>query len=197
MQRAGVLSRILDGDADADGRSSGDVVQSIFGFLEQFAEDSLEWTLDIECAKCLVKHYLIKYIEKGCQISDCNDGHLVSMVFHILRFFASTISRYSGSERETLSSYGLAVSTVGLLKAESQLGPSRSKDNSYHVFKVQLVKIIANLTHDCSDVVLEEMKLLGVLPLLLNQCRHIDDGNPFIREWSVFAIRNLQCRSDQ
>ena len=186
-----MLERILDGD----GRSSGDAdrcIQPLFGFLEQFADDSLNWTLDIVCAKSLVKHYLINYIEKGCQISsNCNDSHLVLTVFHILRFFGCTISRYSRDEREALSSHGLAVSTVGLLKAESQLGPSKSKDHVYHGFKAQLVKIIANLTHDCSDVVLEEMKLLGVLPLLLNHCRHIDDENPFIREWSVFAIRNL------
>lgn len=63
------------------------------------------------------------------------------------------------------------------------------KDEFSFEFKVDLVRIIGNLAfrnRSCQDRVRE----LNAIPLMLQQC-NLDFKNPFLREWALFAVRNL------
>eukprot|EP00026_Physarum_polycephalum_P016571 Phypoly_transcript_17506.p1 GENE.Phypoly_transcript_17506~~Phypoly_transcript_17506.p1 ORF type:complete len:117 (-),score=28.70 Phypoly_transcript_17506:265-615(-) len=49
--------------------------------------------------------------------------------------------------------------------------------------------LIANLTYNNKGNQ-DEVRELGGVELVLNHC-NIDDTNPFIREWAIYAIKNL------
>ncbi|CAJ0750902.1 521_t:CDS:10 [Entrophospora sp. SA101] len=55
--------------------------------------------------------------------------------------------------------------------------------------KKDLVNVISYMSYD-NIKVQNKVRKLGGIQLILNQC-NIDDNNPFIREHSIFAIRNL------
>eukprot|EP01126_Amoeba_proteus_P009027 TRINITY_DN13434_c0_g1_i2.p1 TRINITY_DN13434_c0_g1~~TRINITY_DN13434_c0_g1_i2.p1 ORF type:complete len:155 (+),score=38.12 TRINITY_DN13434_c0_g1_i2:875-1339(+) len=62
-------------------------------------------------------------------------------------------------------------------------------NNHPSALKSQLTRIIANLSFH-SSLSQNLVRELGGLPVLLNNCI-IDDSNPFLREWSILALRNL------
>jgi len=51
------------------------------------------------------------------------------------------------------------------------------------------IRNLSNIIYE-SQVVQDEIRELGGIPLLLNQC-NIDDNNPYLREHAIFAIRSL------
>ncbi|KAJ3130255.1 hypothetical protein HK098_004302 [Nowakowskiella sp. JEL0407] len=55
--------------------------------------------------------------------------------------------------------------------------------------KTDILRVISNLSHQSVEIQ-NEVRVLGGIPLILNHCRH-DAANPFIREYAIFAIRNL------
>ncbi|CAG8481163.1 4232_t:CDS:10, partial [Ambispora gerdemannii] len=55
--------------------------------------------------------------------------------------------------------------------------------------------ILANLAYE-NRIVQDEVRRLGGIQLILNQC-NIDDNNPFLREQSIFAIRNLLYQNSE
>ena len=55
--------------------------------------------------------------------------------------------------------------------------------------KVELVRLVANMAYRCR-VVQDALRLKGGLPVMLNHC-NIDGHHPMLREWGIFAIRNL------
>uniref|UniRef100_A0A8C5PIE3 Ataxin-10 n=1 Tax=Leptobrachium leishanense TaxID=445787 RepID=A0A8C5PIE3_9ANUR len=58
-------------------------------------------------------------------------------------------------------------------------------------FKAQLIRMIGNLCykHKDNQEKVGEQNLDGI-PLILDNCS-IDDNNPFLNQWTVYAIRNL------
>jgi len=71
-----------------------------------------------------------------------------------------------------------------------QLEKFPSQQNStWFGIKTKLIRILANLTHEDSlaqDTVRQE----GGLPIILGSCI-IKESNPYMREWSILALRNL------
>lgn len=55
--------------------------------------------------------------------------------------------------------------------------------------KTHLVRIIANMSFECPEVQ-DLVRERGGLHLVLNHFL-IDENNPFLREWSILAVRNL------
>ncbi|RHZ79030.1 hypothetical protein Glove_152g14 [Diversispora epigaea] len=55
--------------------------------------------------------------------------------------------------------------------------------------KREIIKIIGNMSYE-NKIVQEEVRKMGGIPLILNQC-NIDDNNPYIREYAILALRNL------
>ncbi|KAM9960991.1 hypothetical protein ACTFIW_010158 [Dictyostelium discoideum] len=56
-------------------------------------------------------------------------------------------------------------------------------------FKIELIRILGNLSYKNRGNQ-DEIRGLGGIEIILNHCR-FDVNNPYIKEWSVFAIRNL------
>ena len=155
-------------------------VKLLVGAAISFASSSSDEespSLSIDLACILIKKHLIPEIDRKTE-----DATIVSM---ILELFELTVHQYSKESRERLCSSGLAVVCVGLLKMEM----TASKESLQYMLKVRLLKILANLAYEsrpCQD----DLALLGLLPLLLSLTK-IEDENPFMREWSVFALRNM------
>ncbi|CAG8533230.1 10215_t:CDS:10 [Ambispora leptoticha] len=55
--------------------------------------------------------------------------------------------------------------------------------------------IVSNLAYE-NRIVQDKVRKLGGIQLILNQC-NIDDNNPFLREQSIFAIRNLLYQNSE
>ena len=55
--------------------------------------------------------------------------------------------------------------------------------------KVRLVRVLANLSY-CSRAVCDRVGQMGGIELLLSQS-HLDEKNPYLREWVLLTIRNL------
>ncbi|KAM8974334.1 ataxin-10 [Pelodytes ibericus] len=56
-------------------------------------------------------------------------------------------------------------------------------------FKAHLIRLIANLSYKHKENQDKVYRLDGI-PLILDNCS-IDDNNPFLNQWAVYAIRNL------
>ncbi|OLL26763.1 Copper transport protein 86 [Neolecta irregularis DAH-3] len=67
---------------------------------------------------------------------------------------------------------------------------SAGKPNSRSAFiKRDCLRLVASLSFE-SRTIQDRVFNMGVLPLILSQC-HIDDNNPYLREYAIFCIRNL------
>ncbi|XP_075066445.1 ataxin-10 [Mixophyes fleayi] len=62
-------------------------------------------------------------------------------------------------------------------------------------FKAHLIRLIANLCYKNKDNQDKIYQLEGI-PLILDNCS-IDDNNPFVNQWAVYAIRNLTDRNEK
>ncbi|RDD41597.1 Ataxin-10 [Trichoplax sp. H2] len=63
--------------------------------------------------------------------------------------------------------------------------PGSHTDN----LKKNLIRLIGNMSYR-NRIIQDEIRILGGIPLLLNQCR-FDVCNPFVTQWCILAIRNL------
>ncbi|XP_038068691.1 ataxin-10-like [Patiria miniata] len=61
--------------------------------------------------------------------------------------------------------------------------------NPFFGFKRDLVRLIGNMCHS-HTANQDKVRELHGIPVILEQC-NIDDSNPFISQWAIFAIRNL------
>nr|XP_033808635.1 ataxin-10 isoform X2 [Geotrypetes seraphini] len=62
-------------------------------------------------------------------------------------------------------------------------------------FKAHLIRLIANLCYEHKDNQEKVFHLDGI-PLILDNCS-IDDNNPFLNQWAVYAIRNLTKQNEK
>uniref|UniRef100_A0A7M4E0I5 Ataxin-10 n=1 Tax=Crocodylus porosus TaxID=8502 RepID=A0A7M4E0I5_CROPO len=60
-------------------------------------------------------------------------------------------------------------------------------------FKSHLIRLIGNLCYKNKENQ-DKVYLLDGIPLILDNCS-IDDNNPFVNQWAVYAIRNLTERN--
>ncbi|ORY41091.1 hypothetical protein BCR33DRAFT_353027 [Rhizoclosmatium globosum] len=58
-----------------------------------------------------------------------------------------------------------------------------------YMLKGAAIKVLSNLSYKCKEGQ-DEVRRTGGIPVILNHC-HIDDAQPFVKEYAVFAIRNL------
>jgi hypothetical protein len=61
--------------------------------------------------------------------------------------------------------------------------------------RASLIQLLANLAYKCREVQ-DALRTMGALPLVLNGCRS-DDNNPLVREWAIFAVRNICEDNDE
>ncbi|KAJ3208327.1 hypothetical protein HDU82_002608 [Entophlyctis luteolus] len=112
-------------------------------------------------------------------------------------------SASSAAMREVLSAEGLIEPVIQFLGVAQELQPVVGIDGQrgavddgivvvregLYMMKADAIQVLSNLAYGCKNAQ-EKIRIAGGIPLILNHC-HIDESNPFIKERSVFAIRNL------
>jgi len=101
---------------------------------------------------------------------------------------------------------GIIASSISLLFQADKTLPHMTKatpitqsfqhaSSGFAFIKRDIVKVIGNMAYE-NNIIQDEVRKLGGIPLILNQC-NIDDNNPYIREYAIFAIRNLLIRNPE
>lgn len=88
--------------------------------------------------------------------------------------------------------YQFGTSEINAVNASKDKDPSESLDFG---LRASLIQLLANLAYKCREVQ-DELRNMGALPLILNGCRS-DDNNPLVREWAIFAVRNICEDNDE
>ncbi|XP_065670775.1 ataxin-10 isoform X2 [Hydra vulgaris] len=80
---------------------------------------------------------------------------------------------------------------LGLLKniASMDLAVNINEKSPTFGFKRDLIRLIGNMSYQ-NEAIQNEVHDSGGIPLILNACS-IDEKNPYIMQWSIFATRNL------
>ncbi|KAI8850218.1 spinocerebellar ataxia type 10 protein domain-containing protein [Chytridium lagenaria] len=135
----------------------------------------------------------------------------VDCIFIFLRYFTRALSgeddpaigSHTTDRRKLVMKEGLGAALLALLTMLARVRPPGKGDskgaavpeeamkklNEVLMLRVDAMKVVANLCYGVVEVQ-DEFRCLGGIPIVLNHCR-IDDSNPFLREWSIFAVRNL------
>lgn len=122
----------------------------------------------------------------------------ISCTILLLQILTSALGRHIPcSVKENLVRKGMPVTLTALLKTMDTLSPPAStlkteneaKESPLFMIKSDILHAIANVLYDC-PLAQEEFRECGALPLLLSHCR-IDDNNPLMREYALFAVRNI------
>ncbi|EKX54895.1 hypothetical protein GUITHDRAFT_149898 [Guillardia theta CCMP2712] len=103
---------------------------------------------------------------------------------------ASSLGFASSSIRKCYRDKGLLRSCINLLKSLSHAQALKTEMG----LKCDVIRILANMCYrdrESQDMVRE----LGGIPLIL-QASNMDENNPFSREWSILAVRNL-CEGNE
>nr|XP_039254959.1 ataxin-10-like [Styela clava] len=115
------------------------------------------------------------------------------------------VTAISGSWNDEIDASKLIHSLIDLLKGLNLVGkngksnitdmPATKRSGLIQIsdhampFKRSLVRLLGNLCYRNSKLQ-DDIRELGGIPLIL-ECCNIDDNNPFMQQWALFAIRNL------
>ncbi|GBB96696.1 hypothetical protein RclHR1_02810014 [Rhizophagus clarus] len=136
----------------------------------------------------------------GCE-DHMENSHLL---YNALVLFLQCIGKLSQGGRkmgECLFQEGITASSISLLFQADKTLPRMTNattlvtqthqqaSSEFKFIKRDIVRIIGNMAYE-NKIVQDEVRELGGIPLILNQC-NIDDNNPYIREYAIFALRNL------
>ncbi|KAN0034372.1 hypothetical protein ACTFIV_000878 [Dictyostelium citrinum] len=94
---------------------------------------------------------------------------------------------YGNDNSNNKSSSSLSSTTDG--ETVTSKGFNKNIESQDKGFKIELIRILGNLSYKNRSNQ-DEIRELGGIEIILNHCR-FDVNNPYIKEWSVFAIRNL------
>jgi len=139
-------------------------------------------------------------------ISDDQDGTYSTVdtdgLILLLTCFGNLVMTFDEKTRIRLSNLGFIEDIISLLKNANELQPRLRKledkgdeNNTWFMFKNDIITIISGICYNCKQVQ-DEIRELGGLPLVLANC-NIDNNNPYIKERAVFAIRNLCYRNPE
>ncbi|XP_030069805.1 ataxin-10 isoform X2 [Microcaecilia unicolor] len=129
---------------------------------------------------------VIRLLDVLCEMT-CNTKHLeclqncpvlLETVIDILR-----LTQFAGKQNKNVFTASHSVSEI-----EEVTHPAVG-------FKAHLIRLIANLCYKHEDNQEKVFHLDGI-PLILDNCS-IDDNNPFLNQWAVYAIRNLTEQNEK
>ncbi|CAG8469546.1 6007_t:CDS:10 [Paraglomus occultum] len=128
-----------------------------------------------------------------------NRSTLYTALILLLQCFGNLSQSEDENTRASLFSGGVVAVAISLLRQAEETIPRITKpikansaqqdSGEFANVKRDLVNVIANMSYK-NRRVQDEVRNLGGIPVILNQCS-IDDANPFIREYAIFAVRNL------
>uniref|UniRef100_A0A6B2LH11 Ataxin-10 domain-containing protein n=1 Tax=Arcella intermedia TaxID=1963864 RepID=A0A6B2LH11_9EUKA len=111
---------------------------------------------------------------------------------HLLSILASTSSLALPHLNTLLTDQGLIKLLLQLMYDESQEVLS---NNAWFALKSRAMRLLANLSFE-NPIAQNQVRQYGGLPLIMNSCL-FDQQNPYLREWSVLALRNLCLDNDE
>ncbi|XP_074578604.1 uncharacterized protein LOC141835049 [Curcuma longa] len=139
----------------------------------------------------------------GCSAVDVL-GYSLAILRHICAW-ENSVSHAADSYVDSLLSAGLlqhllcllgeleppAIIRESMKNTRDQSRPSAAarKACPYRGYRRDLVSVIANCLHGRKKVQ-DEIRQVKAIPLLLQQCV-VDEDNPLLREWGLWAMRNL------
>jgi len=120
----------------------------------------------------------------------------------LLICFGNLVTSFDEKTKIRLSNLGFVEDLISLLKNANELQPRLRKledkgdeSSTWFMFKSDIMTIISGICYNCKQIQ-DEIRELGGLPLILANC-NIDNNNPYIKERSIFAIRNVCYRNPE
>ncbi|EGF83378.1 hypothetical protein BATDEDRAFT_84926 [Batrachochytrium dendrobatidis JAM81] len=174
--------------------------------LDGMVNGSAQLNVSLPNTSKLISRILVSTTKKLQTLLSTPEPQLDSSIQHICTFVVLVL-QYLGvasqiSTEAEISSWvddGLAKSLITLLHGVSKLQPifvdkSSSpshdiKSNIFFMIRCDIMKVIANITYT-SQQAQNEIRMCDGIPLVLSNCV-IDDLNPYLREYALFAVRNL------
>ncbi|OUM58607.1 hypothetical protein PIROE2DRAFT_64298 [Piromyces sp. E2] len=179
-----ILLKFIDGRLESEKDENGDVTW-------KYPKD-LPDLLALLFKRVVSSSYKIISEDKDGAYSTADTDGLILLLI----CFGSLVTSFDEKTRIRLSNLGFVEDLISLLKNANELQPrlrkleDKSDENStWFMFKSDIMTIISGICYDCKQIQ-DEIRELGGLPLILANC-NIDNNNPYIKERSVFAIRNL------
>ncbi|KAJ3091297.1 Ataxin-10 [Quaeritorhiza haematococci] len=122
-------------------------------------------------------------VEEKVLLAKCG---LTEALLRLLEVVSSLQPRATAASSLSMSSLSSASST----STSSNLPCAAPPPRTLFMLKSDAVRIIANMCYGPNTYVQDEVRELGGLGTVLSQA-NLDDLNPFMREYAIFAIRNL------
>ncbi|KAJ1339864.1 hypothetical protein BSLG_005524 [Batrachochytrium salamandrivorans] len=125
--------------------------------------------------------------------------HFSTFLVLILQYIGIASLTASVDEISSWLEEGIAKSLIDLLHGVSKLQPilfsrtvqqtQNSQSNIFFMIRCDIMKVIANITFS-SRRAQDEIRECDGIPMVLSNCV-VDDLNPYLREYGLFAVRNL------
>ncbi|KAM7433059.1 Ataxin-10 [Porites harrisoni] len=164
---------------------------------DQFYASSLSYVAD------QFENHAVNITERLQEMDTSSDDFfqvlIVTRLLSLLSISTGLPSNITGLQDRT----ALLETCLGLLKETAQPGIKETFSNvssvpqgvdsgrlsPSHGFQRDLVRVIGNMCYQHTANQNKVRELEGI-PLLLDRC-NVDDHNPFICQWAIFAIRNI------
>ena len=129
---------------------------------------------------------------------DPSVAHYCAFMVLILQYMAVESQIVSVETKEQWLNLGLMKCLLDLLHGVNEIQPKICKTTKdcdalqsdiFFMIKCDIMKVIANMAFECKSAQ-DEVRNRGGIPLVLSHCV-MDDLNPYLREYSLFAVRNI------
>ncbi|KAI9001983.1 spinocerebellar ataxia type 10 protein domain-containing protein [Gaertneriomyces semiglobifer] len=116
----------------------------------------------------------------------------------ILQYLARVTPELGPDAKMKLMKADIGETLLAILRLVNELQPritlttqkaSEVEVPGFFMLKCDVIRVLANLAYDAKEVQ-DEFGRIGALPAVLNEC-NVDESQPFIKEQSLLAIRNL------
>ncbi|RIB16576.1 spinocerebellar ataxia type 10 protein domain-containing protein [Gigaspora rosea] len=180
-----------------------------------FSSDSIDISLstciyllqifDTICPQVISSMQQVDIVDRENQPQEIEDTSILyTGLVLLLQCFGKLSQDENDKIRECLFKGGIIASCISLLVQADKTFPRVTKAMSsplqqgiseFAYIKRDIIKVIGNMAYN-NSFVQDEVRRLGGIPLILNQC-NIDDNNPYIREHAIFALRNLLINNSE
>ncbi|KAF0354774.1 Essential cytoplasmic protein Ctr86 [Gigaspora margarita] len=160
---------------------------------------------DTICPQVIFSMQQVDIIDRENQPQEIEDTSILyTGLVLLLQCFGKLSQDENDKIRECLFKGGIIASSISLLVQADKTFPRATKAMSsslqqgiseFSYIKRDIIKVIGNMAYN-NSFVQDEVRKLGGIPLILNQC-NIDDNNPYIREHAIFALRNLLINNSE
>ncbi|EGG15188.1 ataxin-10 [Cavenderia fasciculata] len=193
--------------------------RNIYNYIQK---DSI---MDLECCLFLLKELIVLYnmdfkkkaLPKFNNQSTVLNENDFDSIYFIIKILANitcytdemlalvdgktTVPGVGDDLNTALAKNGLIALCVGTLHTTADTVPHDPRkpvdqDKKHEMgFKKEIIRILGNVAY-LNEPNQHEIRELGGIQLILNNCR-IDPNNPYIKEWGVFAIRNIMENNEK